>query len=136
MYSSWIEVIIFHYVFCLSLAADTSLKENRHTRLVIMSSRITLLSSRIATNTSKLNDYLEANGLPTPSFEVNGPSQSSVPSSEPEIEAARIAIIDDTQELRRLVLGPRDYLMSNRVSESGRDEKYPIDDDGTAQRAP
>lgn len=84
-----------------------------------MSSRIVDLSSRIATNTKKLHDYLEANGLPTPSFNADGPLGSQVPDDEPEIEVARIAIVNDTRELRSLVLGPRDFLMSHRVS------KYP-----------
>lgn len=82
-----------------------------------MSSRISILSSRIAENTKKLDDYLAAHGLPTPSFDVDGPATSQIPSGAPEIEAARIAIIDDTQELRRLVLGPRDYLMNNAASD-------------------
>ncbi|KAM7206072.1 S-adenosyl-L-methionine-dependent methyltransferase [Naviculisporaceae sp. PSN 640] len=75
-------------------------------------SRITELASRIAANTRKLNDYLVAHNLPTPSFDVDGPKDTLVPKQETEVEAARVAIIDDTQELRRLVLGPREYLMS------------------------
>jgi hypothetical protein len=75
-------------------------------------SRMVELSSRIATNTVKLHDYLTAHGLPTPSFDVNGPLDSLISKEEPGIESARVAIIDDTQELRRLVLGPRDHLMS------------------------
>lgn len=79
---------------------------------------ITELASRIAANTAKLNDYLVANGLPTPSFDINGPKDTLVPKHEAEVEAARVAIIDDTQELRRLVLGPREYLMSYTVGPS------------------
>ncbi|KAK4206754.1 S-adenosyl-L-methionine-dependent methyltransferase [Rhypophila decipiens] len=75
-------------------------------------SRIIELASRIAANTKKLNDYLVANNLPTPSFDVKGPKANLVPKQEIEVQAARAAIIDDTQELRRLVLGPREYLMS------------------------
>jgi len=76
------------------------------------STRIVELSQRIATNTTKLNDFLEANGLPTPTFDVNGPPGHSIPDDAAGIHAARAAIIDDTQELRRLVLGPKEYLMS------------------------
>ncbi|ROW15288.1 hypothetical protein VPNG_02999 [Cytospora leucostoma] len=75
-------------------------------------SRIVELSNRIAANTAKLNACLVANDLPTPSFDVNGPLDTLLPKGELEAEAARVAIIDDTQELRRLALGPRDYLMS------------------------
>lgn len=81
------------------------------------STRIVELSQRIATNTTKLNDFLEANGLPTPTFDVDGPLGHSIPDDAAEIHAARAAIIDDTQELRRLVLGPKEYLMSYCVSD-------------------
>lgn len=78
-------------------------------------SRITELANRIAANTKKLNDYLVANNLPPPSFALDGPKDTLVPKHETDVEAARVAIIDDTQELRRLVLGPREYLMSYTV---------------------
>ncbi|KAI4595113.1 hypothetical protein KJ359_007088 [Pestalotiopsis sp. 9143b] len=74
--------------------------------------RIVELSARIADNTAKVNEYLNAHHLPTPSFDVSAPLQSMIPNTEVEIEAARVAIIDDTLELRRLMLGPRDYLMT------------------------
>lgn len=79
-------------------------------------SRIIELSSRIAANTAKLNDYLVAHDLPTPSFAENGPRDTLVPKYELEVESARVAIIDDTLELRRLSLGPREFLMSHTVS--------------------
>ncbi|KAI1110206.1 S-adenosyl-L-methionine-dependent methyltransferase [Nemania sp. NC0429] len=75
-------------------------------------SRIVELASRIASNTAKINDYLLSQNLPTPSFDVDGPRETLIPKDEVSIEAARVAIIDDTLELRRLVLGPREYLMS------------------------
>ncbi|KXJ89575.1 S-adenosyl-L-methionine-dependent methyltransferase [Microdochium bolleyi] len=74
--------------------------------------RIVELSQRIASNTAKLNDFLASNGLPTPSLDVDGPRDHSIPESATDIHAARIAIVDDTEELRRLVLGPREHLMS------------------------
>ncbi|KAI0900092.1 S-adenosyl-L-methionine-dependent methyltransferase [Annulohypoxylon nitens] len=76
------------------------------------SSQILELSSRIAANTAKLNDYLTANNLPTPSFDLNAPLDTLIPKNEADVEKARVAIIDDTLELRRLVLEPREYLMS------------------------
>lgn len=81
-------------------------------------SRIVELSASIADNTAKVDAYLTANDLPTPSFDVNAPLQSMIPKTEVEIEAARVAIIDDTLELRRLMLGPRDYLMTFTVGSS------------------
>lgn len=78
--------------------------------------RIVEISARIAANTAKVNEYLVANNLPSPSFDENGPSETLIPKDALEVEAARVAIIDDTVELRRLVLGPREYLMSFTVS--------------------
>lgn len=78
-------------------------------------SRIVELSNRIAANTAKLDEYLVSYNLPTPSFDEDGPQDTLVPKDELETEAARVAIIDDTQELRRLALGPREYLMSYEV---------------------
>ncbi|KAI8626344.1 S-adenosyl-L-methionine-dependent methyltransferase [Xylariaceae sp. FL1651] len=80
-------------------------------------SRISELAARIATNTAKVNDYLVTNKLPVPSFDVDGPSESAVPKDQYDIEAARTAVIDDTQELRRLMLGPREYLWSKEHNE-------------------
>ncbi|KAK8136213.1 O-methyltransferase [Apiospora sp. TS-2023a] len=76
------------------------------------STRIVELSSRIAANTAKLNAFLVSNNLPFPSFDLNGPTDSPIPKDNTEMETARVAVIDDTLELRRLMLGPRDYLMS------------------------
>ncbi|KAF2972996.1 hypothetical protein GQX73_g664 [Xylaria multiplex] len=75
-------------------------------------SRIVELSARIAANTAALDAYLTSKNLPTPSFDIDGPHDCLVPKSEVDIEKARIAIAEDTTELRSLVLGPREYLMS------------------------
>jgi len=74
-------------------------------------SRIVELSTRIAANTAKLNEYLVQNGLPQPGFDLSSPLDSPVPKHETDIEEARMAIVMDTEELRRLALGPREYLM-------------------------
>ncbi|KAI1390514.1 S-adenosyl-L-methionine-dependent methyltransferase [Hypoxylon trugodes] len=75
-------------------------------------SRIVELSARIAANTTKVDDYLAAHNLPTPSFDVDAPLQSLVPGTEPDIAAARQAVIHDTLELHQLMLGPREHLFS------------------------
>ncbi|KAI0867360.1 S-adenosyl-L-methionine-dependent methyltransferase [Hypoxylon argillaceum] len=78
----------------------------------MVDSRILDLSARIAANSAKLNAYLHAHQLPNPSFSVDAPCDSLVPKSEKDVEAARVAIIEDTLELRSLALGPREYVMS------------------------
>ncbi|KAI1427098.1 S-adenosyl-L-methionine-dependent methyltransferase [Xylaria sp. FL1777] len=75
-------------------------------------SRIVELANRIANNTAKIDEYLRSRNLPTPSFDVDGPRDTLIPKDEVSIESARVAIVDDTLELRRLALGPREYLMS------------------------
>ncbi|RYP28175.1 hypothetical protein DL767_007323 [Monosporascus sp. MG133] len=52
-----------------------------------------------------------------PSFDVDGRQDTLVPKRMVDVKAARAAIIDDTEELCRLVLGPRDYLMSCSADE-------------------
>jgi hypothetical protein len=79
-------------------------------------SRIIELSQLIATNTAKVNDYLIANNLPTPSFDVDAPLQSLVPSNEPDIIFARDSAIQACVELRQLLLGPREHITSYQVS--------------------
>lgn len=61
-------------------------------------SRVVQLSTRIAENTAKLNEWLATHALPIPSFDEDEPSHSLIPKDEPEVGAARDAIIDDTAE--------------------------------------
>ncbi|KAI1775119.1 S-adenosyl-L-methionine-dependent methyltransferase [Hypoxylon cercidicola] len=74
--------------------------------------RIVELAIRIAANTSKVSDYLAANNLPQPSFDLDTPPYGAVPKDAPEIEALRQSVLEDTSELRHLMLGPREYLLS------------------------
>ena len=74
--------------------------------------KIVELASTIAENTSKVAAFLTSKGLPLPSFEKNGPSRSLIPQDAQDIEAARVAVIEATQQLRLLMLGPLDYLTS------------------------
>ncbi|KAK3689903.1 S-adenosyl-L-methionine-dependent methyltransferase [Podospora appendiculata] len=78
------------------------------------------LSTRIAANAAKVNGYLVAHSLPAPSFDENAPLPGLIPADAPEVQAARMAIIQDTAELRRLMLGctPREYVMSFSHNES------------------
>ncbi|OTB08347.1 hypothetical protein M426DRAFT_263629 [Hypoxylon sp. CI-4A] len=74
--------------------------------------RIAELSARIAANTARVDSYLTEHSLPTPSFGVDAPPHSLVPATEPDIEAARQAVINDTLELHQLMLGPREHIFS------------------------
>lgn len=82
-------------------------------------SQIADLAARISANTAKVNEYYLSKQLPLPSFESDGPLKSLVPPGlEPEIEAARQAVIFDCQELRILMQGPSQYLSGFAVSKS------------------
>ncbi|KAI1424878.1 S-adenosyl-L-methionine-dependent methyltransferase [Xylaria sp. FL1777] len=73
--------------------------------------RISELSMLIAANTAKICEYLSSNDLPYPSHSIDTPLYGAVP-DVPEMQALRQSILDDTAELRQLILGPRDYLTS------------------------
>lgn len=77
-------------------------------------SHIVELSQRIAANTAKVHDYLAANNLPEPSFALDAPV-SGIPQSNTELVKARQDVINDTLELRQLMLGPRDHLTNFSV---------------------
>ena len=74
------------------------------------------LATIIAINAAKVQNYLVANKLPTPSFDVDAPKKSMIPPEAKEIEAAREAVIDATTKPRSLMLGPTDFLLSSTVS--------------------
>ncbi|KAI1345901.1 S-adenosyl-L-methionine-dependent methyltransferase [Xylaria sp. FL0043] len=75
--------------------------------------RIVELAQRIATNTAKVSEYLTANDLPQPSFDLDTPPNGPVPKdAAPEIIELHQSVLDDTVELQHLMLGPRDYLVT------------------------
>ncbi|KUI59276.1 6-hydroxytryprostatin B O-methyltransferase [Cytospora mali] len=75
--------------------------------------RIVELARRIATNTAKVSDYMTANNLPQPSFDLDTPSFGAFPRDAPDdIVASGQSVLEDTAELRHLMLGPRAYLSS------------------------
>lgn len=78
-------------------------------------SRINELAQRIATNTARIDEYLNAQGLPQPSFAIDAPLKSIIPENEVEVAKARLEVLNDTLELHRLLLGPREYLTSFNV---------------------
>ena len=67
------------------------------------SSRISELAAIIATNTEKVDLQLAAEGFPTPSFDADSPPRLLQNS---RIVASRQAILDATDELHALMLGP------------------------------
>jgi hypothetical protein len=73
---------------------------------------ILVLAKLIASETEKVAAYLAHNHLAFPSFDLDGPPTSLISTEAVDIEAARLAVIDATQRLLNLILGPKDYLLS------------------------
>ncbi len=69
-----------------------------------MASRISQLASLIPSNTSKVDEYLLSNQLPSPSFDTDGPISLDIKSTE--VQDARNAAINAAMELQDLLQGP------------------------------
>ncbi|KAJ5196749.1 hypothetical protein N7449_007228 [Penicillium cf. viridicatum] len=68
------------------------------------------LTTRIASNAGVLDYHLKSNEFKVPSFDENAESEFPNPKHDPHVEAARVALIDDTRTLRDLVQGPAQVL--------------------------
>ena len=68
-----------------------------------MASEIVKTAALVLTNTVKVDDYLQTNGLPSPSFHEDGPVDLKL--SDP-IEGARIAALEASIRLADLLRGP------------------------------
>ena len=76
-------------------------------------SRIAELASIISSNTSQVDDYISTHGLPPLSFE---PNDSLKPDRLPDgILAAQNAIVEATDELNALMIGPEGILKQHLV---------------------
>jgi hypothetical protein len=76
---------------------------------------IVFLARLIASETDKIAAHLSQNERAFPSFGVDGPPISLISPEATDVETARLAVIDATQRLRTLIMGPRDYLMNVKV---------------------
>ncbi|KAI9646648.1 hypothetical protein NHQ30_004645 [Ciborinia camelliae] len=70
--------------------------------------RIAELASIIQEQTSKVDAYLASKNLPSPSFDVSYPLRLSLP---PDIQASRNAVLEASDELTALMLGPVESLI-------------------------
>ncbi len=68
------------------------------------STRITQLAALIEENTAKVNDCLQNKGLPSPSFDEDGPVDFGIESED--IRNARVTALESSLELHDLLLGP------------------------------
>jgi hypothetical protein len=73
-----------------------------------MATRLLQLTEIISSQTEKIQEYFTANGLPDLSFDPTSPGDFPVPSSNTEMHEARRAVVNATQELHDLMVGPRE----------------------------
>lgn len=79
----------------------------------MVSSRIVELASIITTKTKQIDDYLTSHDLPPLSFEPKEESQQhAIPHS---IQVAQNAVLEATDELNALMLGPMGILTQQLV---------------------
>ena len=90
--------------------------------------RIAELASIVAENTAKVDEYLRANNLPTPSFDVDAPAQIPIPPDATDIEAARRNAVEASTELNDLLQGSTALLRPNvRIFNTCRQATSPHD---------
>ena len=77
---------------------------SRPSSTMASTSKLIELAATITRETEKLDRYMKENGLPTPSFEVDAPS--NFPKLDGEIKKAREEVVRATKELGDLVTGP------------------------------
>jgi hypothetical protein len=75
--------------------------------------KIIQLAREISQKTGILGDYLAAHSLPFPSLDASGALSVQVPEDEIELQSARVTAIEACEELRALLMGPRELLALN-----------------------
>ena len=74
----------------------------------MVATRIVELAAQIQHNTIRLEQYFRESGLPSPSFEEDGPVDFKI---EPEdVQKAYETALDSTLELHQLLAGPEQCL--------------------------
>ncbi|KAI9696502.1 MAG: hypothetical protein M1820_008130 [Bogoriella megaspora] len=73
-------------------------------------SRIVQLAAAISKNVTIVDSYFTTNGLPSPSYDINGPSDVRIPPYEQEVLSAYTTALSATMELQNLLKGPRQML--------------------------
>lgn len=68
------------------------------------------VAARISENSAFLQRFLNTRGLPKPSFNQDAPSEFPNPDNERSVEIVREKLIQDSQLLFSLAVGPTDRL--------------------------
>ena len=75
--------------------------------MVAHTSRMTQLAARISENTAKVDAYLRSRGLPSPSFDEDGPVDFGI--QDEAIKKAQEEVIHYSMELQNLLQGPSQF---------------------------
>lgn len=76
-------------------------------------SRIAALAAQIAEGTNRIDSYLQSNGIPGPSFDVDAPEDLNL---TPELQDTKASVLAANEELQELLIGPRMLMFSHHVS--------------------
>ncbi|EKD17354.1 O-methyltransferase [Drepanopeziza brunnea f. sp. 'multigermtubi' MB_m1] len=93
------------------------------------SSQLVELAATIARETAKLDAYMQASGLPTPSFDVNGPL--NFPRLNDEMQKAREEVIKAAKELGDLMTGPTETVRWMAWDLTDPAQSFPVDKTAT-----
>ena len=94
-----------------TLEKSSTIFGHSHSESMEPATNLTLegLTARIADSSKTISDCFNAQGFRPLSFTVDGPTSFPVPPSFALVQAARLALIEATDLLRRLVIGPQEY---------------------------
>jgi hypothetical protein len=73
------------------------------------------LAAKISSSTAIITGYLKKNNLPQPTFAVDSPR--SLP-EVPEVQAARMALIEAAAKIHHLAIGADDYIWQQSLTVS------------------
>ena len=80
---------------------------------MVPKSRIKELAASILSDTTAIDDHLQTAKLGSPSFDINAPEKLDLPA---ELATAKDRVLEATDELHDLMLGPVDFLTGFNVS--------------------
>lgn len=67
------------------------------------------LTARIVESSKTISDCINQHGIPKLSLDADGPAVFPVPPTFPAVHMARLALLEATKLLNRLVAGPGDH---------------------------
>jgi hypothetical protein len=81
-------------------------------------SLLSILAADVSKNAAILNEYLQANNLPQPSFSEDAPIDFLPSTNDQGVNDARVALASAAKDLHQLAIGPKDGIVwiANDVS--------------------